>query len=114
MSEERLHEVRASLACYQRAGCMTKRMEAQRSQSRGVPRARVATAHSGAIEPPAEPRTEDVVVAARVVATVGQARERGRRNIGERQRSRLPTLGRPLDPGAERTVDDHEAALEID
>jgi len=114
MSEERLEEVRARLACDQRSSRMPMCMEPQRPQSRRVSGARVATAHGGTVEPAAEPRAEHIIVATRVVAAVGQTRERGRRHISERQRSRLPALGRSLDARAYGAVHDHETTLEVD
>ena len=84
MSEERLEEVRAGLACDQRSSRMPKRMEPQRPQSRRVSGARVAPADGGAIEPATEARAEEVIVATRVVATVRRRYTRARDAAGLR------------------------------
>jgi hypothetical protein len=112
--EELLHEARVGVPGDEAPGGVAQGMEAQRAQAGGVACGLEAAAHGRWVEPPAEARAEDVVIARGVIATRPQAFQGFCGGVGERQEARLSALCRPLHAGGHGAVDDHPPCVEVD
>src|SRR4051794_17045478 len=93
---------------------MAEIVEAQRAQA-GRLACRIDAAPKGrAVDAPADPVDEDVVVRAREVAALREAVERTACLVGERHLARTAGLrGRSFDVGADRAADNELPAREV-
>jgi hypothetical protein len=96
------------------SGRVTEYVKAKPTEAGGIAGAFEATSHGRPVQPSSQPRAEHVVVALGVVAARGQAPEGVGRRIGERNETRLPTLGGALDAGGHGALHDDPSRVDVD